>query len=85
MQVALFNTALMSRSELLLQMEPYVREQIQKGIALKHISKCLLGLFHAQPGGRLFRQVLSEFAPKANADWSVILQALKTTQMDYPP
>lgn len=84
MQVALFNTALMSRSELLLQMEPYVRDQLQKGVALKHISKCLLGLFHAQAGGRLFRQVLSEFAPKANADWSVILQALKTTQMDYP-
>jgi tRNA-dihydrouridine synthase A len=84
MQVALFNTALMSRSELLLQMEPYVRDQLHKGVALKHISKCLLGLFHAQPGGRLFRQILSEFGPKADADWSVILQALKTTQMDCP-
>jgi tRNA-dihydrouridine synthase A len=84
MQTAMFNTPVASRAELLLQMQPYVQEQLQKGVALKHISKSLLGLFHAQPGGRLFRQVLSELAPKAGADWSVILKALAATHIEAP-
>ncbi|MBP7370496.1 MAG: tRNA-dihydrouridine synthase, partial [Arenimonas sp.] len=83
MQAALYNTPVLSREHLLLQMQPYVQAQLQKGVALKHISKCLLGLFHAQPGGRLFRQVLSEQAPKSDADWAVILKALAATQMEF--
>lgn len=82
MQAALYNTPVLLREELLLHMQPYVQQQLQKGVALKHISRSLLGLFHAQPGGRLFRQVLSELAPKADADWSVILKALAATQIE---
>jgi tRNA-dihydrouridine synthase A len=83
LHAALFDTAIVPREELLLRLEPYVHEQLQKGVALKHISKCLLGLFHAQPGGRLFRQVLSEQAPLSNADWSVIKKALQATKLEY--
>jgi tRNA-dihydrouridine synthase A len=36
----------------------------------------VLGLSHAQPGGRAFRQVLSEQAPKAGAGLEVIERAL---------
>jgi tRNA-dihydrouridine synthase A len=54
--------------------------QCADGIALKHISKCLLGLFHAQPGGRLFRQILSQKAPLKNAGWPVVQEALDATQ-----
>ena len=84
LNAALYQTDIYSRDYLLLQLEPYVRQQLQKGVALKHISKCLLGLFHAQPGGRLFRQVLSEQAPLPQADWSVILKAIQMTQQDCP-
>ncbi|HWS39938.1 MAG TPA: tRNA dihydrouridine(20/20a) synthase DusA, partial [Arenimonas sp.] len=83
LHAALFNTAMVPREQLLLQLEPYVQEQLQKGVALKHISKCLLGLYHAQPGGRLFRQVLSEQAPLPNADWSVIKKAIQSTKLEY--
>ena len=41
---------------------PYVEAQLSRGVALKHISRHILGLFHAQPGGRAFRQILSEGA-----------------------
>jgi tRNA-dihydrouridine synthase A len=64
------------------QLEPYVRQQLQRGVALKHISKCLLGLFHAQAGGRLFRQIISQQAPSTSADWSVIEQALQATKRE---
>lgn len=83
LHAALFNTAMVPREQLLLQLEPYVQEQLKKGVALKHISKCLLGLYHAQPGGRLFRQVLSEQAPLPNANWSVINKAIQSTKLEY--
>jgi len=40
----------------------------------------VLGLFHAQPGGRMFRQVLSEGAPRAGADLGLLEQALAATR-----
>ncbi|WP_313317867.1 tRNA dihydrouridine(20/20a) synthase DusA [Stenotrophomonas sp.] len=68
------------REELLLAMRPYVEAQLAKGLALKHITRHLLGLFHGQPGGRGFRQVLSEGAHRAGADWGLIEQALQVTR-----
>ena len=53
------------REDLLQRIRPYVEAQLAHGIALKHIVRHVLGLFHGQPGGRLFRQVLSEGAHKA--------------------
>jgi len=64
------------RVELLRAYLPYVETQLARGVALKHITRHLLGLFHAQPGGRAFRQVLSEQAPKAGAGVAVIERAL---------
>jgi len=82
---ALFGTPVLPRRDLLLQLEPYVRAQLQQGVALKHISKALLGLFHAQPGGRLFRQILSQEAPSPQADWQVIEKALAQTEYESLP
>ena len=67
------------RAALLGRLRPYVEGCLARGVALKHISRHLLGLFHGQPGGRLFRQVLSEGAPKPGADWSLIERALAET------
>jgi tRNA-dihydrouridine synthase A len=67
------------RGALLRRLQPYVEGCLARGIALKHVSRHLLGLFHGQPGGRLFRQVLSEGAPRAGADWSLVERALAET------
>jgi len=69
----------MPREELLERIRPYVEVQLSHGVALKHIVRHVLGLFHGKPGGRLFRQVLSEGAHKPGADWSLVERALAVT------
>jgi tRNA-dihydrouridine synthase A len=68
------------REDLLLRMRPYVERQLAHGIAIKHIVRHVLGLFHGQPGGRAFRQVLSEGAHRPGADWTLIERALAVTR-----
>jgi tRNA-dihydrouridine synthase A len=79
MAVALQGAALRPRQALLRAYFPYVAAQRARGVALKHISRHLLGLFHGQPGGRAFRQVLGEGAPKPGAGLEVLERALALT------
>ena len=69
-----------SREDLLQQMRPYVESRLQAGLALKHITRHLLGLYHGQPGGRGFRKVLSEGAHRPGAGWSLVEQAVQVTR-----
>jgi tRNA-dihydrouridine synthase A len=69
-----------SRETLLRRYLPYVEAQLARGVALKHISRHLLGLFHAQPGGRAFRQILGEGAPRVGAGLELLEQALAATR-----
>jgi len=78
---ALSGKPAMARESLLQRYLPYVETQLGKGVALKHISRHLLGLFHAQPGGRAFRQVLIEGAPKPNSGIELLHKALMATQI----
>jgi tRNA-dihydrouridine synthase A len=73
---ALSGRAPRRREELLRAYFPYVDAALARGVALKHISRHVLGLFHAQPGGRAFRQVLSQEAPKPGAGMQVLERAL---------
>lgn len=70
------------RAELLRQLRPYIEAQLARGVYLKHITRHVLGLFHGQRGGRAFRQVLSEGAHRAGADWSLLESALAATSHD---
>ena len=78
---ALFGGVAATRESLLRSYLPYVEAQLARGVALKHISRHLLGLFHAQPGGRAFRQVLSEGAPKPGCGVELLEQALAMTRL----
>ncbi|MGH8051466.1 MAG: tRNA dihydrouridine(20/20a) synthase DusA [Arenimonas sp.] len=71
--------AIETRENLLLQYRSYVEQQCAKGIAVKHMTRHILGLFHSQPGGRMFRQVLSEKAHKSQG-WGIIEEALQATK-----
>ena len=73
-----------SREALLLSFRPYVEAQLAAGLSLKHISKHILGLFHGQPGGRAFRQILSEGAHLPNAGWELVEQAIDVTRRYGP-
>jgi tRNA-dihydrouridine synthase A len=80
LDVAWFGGTLRSRVELLRAYRPYVDAQLAKGVFLKHITRHVLGLFAGQPGGRAFRQVLSEGAHKPGPDWALVEQALALTE-----
>jgi tRNA-dihydrouridine synthase A len=58
----------------------YAQVQLERGVALKHLTRHVLGLFHAQPGGRAFRQVLSEGAVRSGAGIELLEQALAVTR-----
>jgi len=80
LDVAWFGGRINTRAELLRAYRPYVEAQLEKGVFLKHIVRHILGLFAGQPGGRAFRQVLSEGAHKPGADWALVEQALALTE-----
>jgi tRNA-dihydrouridine synthase A len=61
-------------------LRPHVEAWLAQGIALKHVSRHLLGLFNGERGGRAFRQVLSEGAHLPGADWSLVERALDATR-----
>jgi tRNA-dihydrouridine synthase A len=82
---ALAGRAPWPRAELLRTYFPYVEAALARGVALKHISRHVLGLFHAQPGGRAFRQVLSQEAPRAGAGLDVLERALAVTLSSAVP
>jgi len=79
LDAAWFGGGLRSRDELLRGYRPYVEAQLAQGVQLKHIVRHVLGLYAGQPGGRAFRQVLSEGAHKPGAGWSLVERALALT------
>jgi len=82
LDVRWFGGELQARAGLLRAYRPYVEAQLGRGVSLKHITRHLLGLFAGQPGGRAFRQVLSEGAHKPGADWTLVERALAVTERE---
>ncbi|MDI3324436.1 tRNA dihydrouridine(20/20a) synthase DusA [Pontibacterium granulatum] len=65
-----------ARKAIIEEMIPYISSQLEQGRYLNHIVRHLLGLFHAQRGGRQFRRHLSENAHKPDASIDTLRQAL---------
>ena len=55
----------------------YMVQELDKGTALHHMSRHLLGLFHGKPGAKRFRRYISENAHRANAGIEVVDEALE--------
>lgn len=66
----------LSRIEIVHQLIPYVENHLAAGRKLQHITRHILGLFHAQPNGKLWRRHLSESATKPNATIQILHDAL---------
>ena len=64
-----------TRSDIIEQLMPYAEGHLASGGRLAEISRHILGLYHASPGGRLFRRVLSEEAPRRGAGVEVLARA----------
>ena len=80
LDVELFGGELLPRDVIWERFCDYARSQVDRGVALKHLTRHVLGLFHAQPGGRAFRQVLSEGSPRAGAGLELLERAIATTR-----
>ncbi len=58
---------------------PYMEARLREGVPLHAMTRHMLGLFHGQPGGRAWRRVLSENAPRPGAGLEVVRAALAET------
>ena len=54
----------------------YIGARLDEGVPLNAMTKHMLGLFHGQPGARLFRRHLSENATRKGAGLAVLQDAL---------
>lgn len=64
-----------SRQQILQQFYPYIEKKMGEGMPFSKIIRHIMGLFHGQPNGRLWRRYLSEHAFKKGAGIEVIQQA----------
>lgn len=73
------------RPEIVQRMRAYAARESDRGVALKQITRHLLGLFHGRPGGRRWRQTLSEQARLPGAGPALLAQALAAGPQRYLP
>jgi tRNA-dihydrouridine synthase A len=55
---------------------PYIEAKLSQGVALHAMTRHMLGLFNARPGGRIWRRVLSERGVRRGAGVEVVREAL---------
>jgi tRNA-dihydrouridine synthase A len=52
----------LTRADIVMRMKPYVVTELKKAPGLARITRHMLGLFHGEPGGRIWRRIISENA-----------------------
>jgi len=65
-----------SRAEAVDRYIPYLEKRLAEGVPLHAMTRHMLGLFHAVPGARQWRRILSEKANKPGAGLEVLDEAL---------
>ena len=58
------------------EMTAYVERQVRQGVAVKHISRHMLGLFQGLPGAKAWRRFLSENACRDDSNTRLLEHAL---------
>ena len=70
------NRTIKRREDIIELMSRYIERQIHEGVAVKHISRHLLGLFQGLPGAKAWRRYLSENAYRDDNNTQLLNQAL---------
>ena len=65
-----------TRENIIESMNLYMERQVSRGVAVKHISRHLLGLFQGLPGAKAWRRYLSENAYRDDNNIDLLNQAL---------
>jgi tRNA-dihydrouridine synthase A len=69
-----------NRREAVDAMMPYIERNLREGLPLHRITRHMLGLYHGQPGGRIWRQILSTEGCKSGAGVDVLMQAVAAVE-----
>ncbi|AAU92284.1 MULTISPECIES: tRNA dihydrouridine(20/20a) synthase DusA [Methylococcus] len=64
-----------TREEVIEDFMPYVRNELSKGSRLHALTRHILGLYHATPGGKRWRRHISEGASRRGASEALLLEA----------
>jgi tRNA-dihydrouridine synthase A len=65
-----------NREDVIESMTVYLESQVRQGVAVKHISRHLLGLFQGLRGAKAWRRYISEHAFKDDDNTQLLFQAL---------
>jgi tRNA-dihydrouridine synthase A len=74
----------LARHDVVECMIEYAAGELARGTYLSHITRHMLGLYHGQPNGRLWRRVLSEGAHRPGAGTELLRQALAAVETRSP-
>ena len=69
-----------TRAEVLEALIPYAEHHLEKGGRLSNITRHVLGLYHGQPRGKVFRRFLSEQATRSGAGVEVLREAIELVE-----
>ncbi len=65
-----------SREDLIRAIQPYIAEQMDRGVRLNAITRHMLGLYYGQPGARAWRRHISERSYRPEADGALLETAM---------
>jgi tRNA-dihydrouridine synthase A len=65
-----------TQQDIIAEFRPYIAARLSEGVPLAAMTRHILGLFHGQPGARLFRRHLAENAHKRGAGLEVVDSAM---------
>jgi tRNA-dihydrouridine synthase A len=68
--------AVLSREQVMLQMQEYAERQLRAGVRLAHISRHVLGLYASQPGARQWRRFVTEESRRPGASAEILSRSL---------
>jgi tRNA-dihydrouridine synthase A len=70
----------LSRADVMEQLLPYAERHVANGGRLNNIARHILGLYHGEPGARMYRRVLSERAVAEGASIEVLRAAVRAVE-----
>ena len=77
-------TSTATRTSTLQHYYDYIERQLAEGVPLHHMTRHVLGLFHGQPGGKLFRRHLSDMVHMRGAGLEMVDAALASVTASRP-
>lgn len=70
------NNTVKTRRQILSEFMDYVSLQLDRGVALNHMTRHILGLYQGQPGARAYRRQLGQYACRSGAGIEILKQAV---------